>query len=504
MRRTLTFLAIGLTLWPAAAAIAKFGITKTKLLLPRLRPPDSPPIAENVFVDVRSGSPEVTGAHVALVRDRLEDALRDVYRLADRARDAEAVIRVTMDALRAEVRDEVRMERQRVKVGEREVWDEKKKKYKTEDVYKDQDVPVPWRIAEGSVEARVEVRGESDARPVDAGASYHQSFKKQDRIPNEATTEENLKRFLVAGVAGRAVAAVAFSPDPVEALLAVNGELKPGNKLAEAGLFKEALEEWSRRTYKGDTEAARLHNVGVAHEGLAYRLPPREAEHRTHLEQAQDLYRKAKTLDPDEKYFNDPLERIETSLGYATSAARLAADLKHMKEDASERRRAEAAPAPPTGRKPAPAPRPAASASIPLRNGSFESSLAPWTLTGKGSVVEETRRGRVLEVLPGTAEAAVRQAVAVDMPEGRNADLSLEYKVTSGEGQVRILLAYADGAGHDRVSTLPVTSGEGPGAWAPWSTDLAALRPRPARVKEVRIVVEGGTVRLDNVALTVR
>ena len=34
-----------------------------------------------------------------------------------------------------------------------------------------------------------------------------------------------------------------FAPDPVEALLAVNDELKNGNRLMQSGLFQEALEE---------------------------------------------------------------------------------------------------------------------------------------------------------------------------------------------------------------------------------------------------------------------
>jgi hypothetical protein len=49
-----------------------------------------------------------------------------------------------------------------------------------------------------------------------------------------------------------------------------------------------------------------------------------------------------------------------------------------------------------------------------------------------------------------------------------------------------------------------VTAGDPPGDWTPWTGDLVGLRPRATRVKEVRIVTEGGTVLLDNVALTVR
>ena len=109
----------------------------------------------------------------------------------------------------------------------------------------------------------------------------------------------------------------------------------------------------------------------------------------------------------------------------------------------------------------------------------------------------------VLEVGPDRAGAVLKQQVDVDVRDA-DARLSLAYRVASGEGRLRVLLVYADGAGRERTSTLEVTAGEGPGDWSDWSGDLAALRPRPAHVREVRVAVEGGVVRLDNLALTVR
>lgn len=528
MRRSLVPIVLGLALFGSEAALAKFGISKTRVTLPRLRPPAARVLADAVAVDVRSGSPEVTGSHVSLVRSRLEGALRasGLYRLVDRPREADTVIRVTLDDLRAEVRDEVEMEKKRVKIGEKQVWNEKKKKYESEDIYGDRDQPVSIRVAEGTVNATVEVDGEGGRQSRDAGAAYHQRYKVESGVPSEASSEESLRRFLMASASDDIVAQVSFAPDPVEAMLAVNGELKPGNRFAESGLFDQALAEWSRRTYKGDTEAARLHNVGVAQEALAYKFPPHSAEHREHLEQAREHYRRALQLDPGEKYFKPPLERIEMSLGYADQAHTLAADLERFRSELGGRRRAQAPPPPPaapTGAapasKPAPAratpPRPASSApaagptlsgsaglAAPLRNGSFESSLSPWTTAGQAAIVEEPRRGHVLEVVAGAGGARVQQAVGVDVGEG--ATLSLDYKVTAGEGQLRVLVAYADATGRSRTSTLEVTAGEAPGSWSSWSGDLAALRPRPTRVTEVKIVVEGGSVRVDNVALTVR
>ena len=73
---------------------------------------------------------------------------------------------------------------------------------------------------------------------------------------------------------------MSYTIDPVEALLAVDGDLKDGNRLAQGGLWKEALATWvDRKPFKGDKEAARLHNIGVAHEALAYTLPLDSPEH---------------------------------------------------------------------------------------------------------------------------------------------------------------------------------------------------------------------------------
>jgi len=324
----------------APRADAKFGIIKTKLTLPRVRPPEAPLLAETVAVEVRAGGAEITQDFLAIVRGQVEDALRSasVYQLVDRGREADAVVRVRLETIHAEVRDEIRMETRSVKVGEREEWDDKKKKTVYKDVYADRDVPVTWRVVDGSLSASVEVDGPEGPHTSDAGGSYHDQFKTEDKMPPEATDESSLKRFLVQRAADRTVALVAFAPDPVEVLLAVNGELKDGNRYAEAGLWDQALESWGRKTYKGDTEAARLHNVGVGHEALAYRLPPYAAEHRGHLEQARDLYKQAQALDPDEKYFRDPPLRAEVSLQYAASASLFLSELQQYRDAKAAKR----------------------------------------------------------------------------------------------------------------------------------------------------------------------
>jgi hypothetical protein len=498
MRRS-WFAALALLVAVSAPAVAKFGISKTRITLHRSRPPEVPLVGETVAVEVSATSRRISDSQLDQIRDRVEDALRSwkLFTVMDTAKGAETVVRVSVENLEARIRETVEYEEKYVKIGEHQEWNDKKKKYETKADYGNRREPVEVTVASGSISARVKVDTPSGSHSADAGASYNEEFKGAGKVPDEARSEEALEQYLVERAGAQAAAVVSFSPDPVEALLAVDGELKPGNRLAEAGLFQQALAEWNRRTLKGDKEAARLHNVGVAHEGLAYGLPPDAPEHRSELDQASECYRKSLALDPGEKYFAEPIKRIETSLAYAAAATAFQTERQRFFAESGKRRQEARRPA-----ATAPSKVPAVSPGSPLRNGSFESDLSSWTLTGKGAVVREAGRGMVLEVSSDRAAAVLEQKVDVDMA-GSDASLSLAYRVAGGEGRMRVHVVYGDTAGRERTSTLEVTGGEGPGEWSQWSGDLTALRPRPARVRAIRVAVDGGVVRLDNLALTV-
>jgi hypothetical protein len=105
----------------------------------------------------------------------------------------------------------------------------------------------------------------------------------------------------------------------------------------------------------------------------------------------------------------------------------------------------------------------------------------------------------VLELAGAVAPAEAGQSIDVAVAGG--ASLSMEYRVVSGEPPIRVVLEYEDGQGRSRVSTIEVSAGESPGPWSSWRADLDVLRPRPARFTHLRVLVEGGTVRLDDIAL---
>ena len=528
-------------------ALAKFGsLSKTKVTLKRQRPPDAGLVGDTATVEVTTKSRRVSDRQLDRIRQRVEDAVesRNIKLVPS---GADNVVKVEVDDVEARVTDTVIYEDKYVQTGTKQEWNEKKKKYETKAVYGNRREPVRVKTVNGALGARVQVKTPLGQDSADASVSYRDEFKGEVNIPSQASTETALEEYLIDGAAERAAATVAFTADPVEALLATDGDLKDGNRLAEAGLWKEALGAWERKTFKGDKEAARLHNAGVAHEAMAYTFPSDSPEHRAELDKADELYKKALALDPGEKYFSPPIERVQASIGYSDTAKGLAADIAKYKDSASRRqadaesarakktavaqtpvaaappvtaapkpRRAAATPAPtntttPVASTPVPA-APAtsglgssASVAAPLRNGSFESSLSPWTPAGKAAVIDSPGRGKVLQTTGAAGAAAtVTQSIGVDVGNAGAASLSLDYKVVGGEGQIKVFLTYDDPQGRARTSTLEVTAGDPPGAWTPWTADIGGLRPRPSRVKEVRIAVEGGTVLLDNVALTVR
>jgi hypothetical protein len=543
MTRPLAALAVTLAL--CTGAEAKFGISKTKVTLKRTRPPEIILLGDTVTVDVSGRARAVTDRQLDSIRQRVEDAISADASKKLVPRGGDSVVRISVDDFEAKVNDNVTYETHYVKIGEREEWDAKKQKNVIKDVYGNKTEPVRVRTVRGRIGAHVEATTPAGPRTADAGAGYTDEFKGEVRIPEQAQSEDSLEHYLVELAGRHAAATVSFSPDPVEALLAVDGDLKDGNRLAQGGLWKEALGNWvDRKPFKGDKEAARMHNIGVAHEALAYALPIDGPEHRAELTQAQDFYKKALALDPGEKYFTEPMQRIEVSLQYADNAQRYTDETRKYREAHDKRggartaRRQEAdapaAGAPPAAPPDAPAAKPrtappalrkdpapaapkapanvpaqdglasSAGLSLPLRNGSFESGLDPWTVSGKGVVAPEAKRGRVFQAVSSSAPTTLVQPIGVDVQKAPAATLSLDYKVSGGEGRVRVLVAYDDAAGKPRTSTLEVTAGDAPGDWTPWTGDLLALRPKAARLKEVRIVTEGGTILLDNVALTVR
>ena len=83
-----------------------------------------------------------------------------------------------------------------------------------------------------------------------------------------------------------------------------------------------------RRSYKGDTEAARLHNLGVAHEALAYKLRAWDSRSSTAARAGGRRVpdRRARAWIRPQKYFAEPVQPRRDEHGvYARAAADLMA-----------------------------------------------------------------------------------------------------------------------------------------------------------------------------------
>ncbi len=95
------------------------------------------------------------------------------------------------------------------------------------------------------------------------------------------------------------------------------GKLESANKLAESGLWSRYLENLETMTPMPSPhdDAYRLYNIGVAYEALGYQSEDRAAA-KKFLEQASIYYGKAIDGKPDEKFFLEPQNRIETAVAY--------------------------------------------------------------------------------------------------------------------------------------------------------------------------------------------
>jgi tetratricopeptide (TPR) repeat protein len=164
------------------------------------------------------------------------------------------------------------------------------------------------------------------------GAKHH-----QDEGEEPPHTIEDILQILADHAAQRVAARLVTTNERVEVLLA-RGALDDNNRYAEAGQwtkFVEGLETRSPLPNLAD-DAYRLYNIGVGNEALGYKADS-PASAKRYFEQAVVQYRKAGEANPDEKYFVEPVNRIEIALEHykklAAPAPSKAAPTKKGKEE---------------------------------------------------------------------------------------------------------------------------------------------------------------------------
>jgi hypothetical protein len=184
-------------------------------------------------------------------------------------------------------------------------------------------------------QARTRAGGFIDAQPIEV--KYNQEFNqvssaiaetkkiigkiphpgakhRQEDSEDEPHTFEDVLQILVNRSAQHVAARLVTTDERVEVLLA-RGKLDENNRYAEAGQwtrFVENLETMPPLPTIAD-DSYRLYNIGVGDEALGYKAET-PASAKRYFEQAVIQYRKAGEANPDERYFIEPVNRIEIAL----------------------------------------------------------------------------------------------------------------------------------------------------------------------------------------------
>jgi hypothetical protein len=175
-----------------------------------------------------------------------------------------------------------------------------------------------------------------DAEPIDVkynhefdqvSSAISETKKILDKIPrpgarrrnneegeDEPHTMEDVIEILVNRTAQRVTARLVNTTERVEVMLA-RGALDQNNRNADAGQWTKFVEELETMPPLPhlDDDAYRLYNIGVGDEALGYKADS-PASARRYFEQAVMQYRKAGEANPQEKYFIEPVNRIEIAL----------------------------------------------------------------------------------------------------------------------------------------------------------------------------------------------
>jgi hypothetical protein len=265
--------------------------------------------AGSFAVDVKNQS---TGPSRLL--SRLDDSITRSMEDNDnrlRAADAKAEMSVTATLTEWTMnrRRGTRYVSEQRQVGTKQVKDSKGN-WKTEPVY-EYGRNKPTVIDDGAAAIRVEVRrGSQVLGDETARVTFH-----EDRLVEEGSrSTSEVEEELLDRAATKAAGLVTPAREPVKVLLARSDEVDRLNELARSRKWNEwraALQE-TRPHRDPKKDAYRLHNIGVAHEALAYEATADEDTQRL-LTEAAGFVQQAVAAKKDEKYFVEAFSRISSS-----------------------------------------------------------------------------------------------------------------------------------------------------------------------------------------------
>lgn len=309
--------AMGLVVFSIDRAEAQFrkGFTQqtTDVTLKRKRPPKVYLMATDIAVKATAQTRETQALAERLATSLQAELISGDSRLKP---SAEPGTIISCGIGRSEVTTDWGSRRVTVRrrTGEKQVLDSKTGKYRTEDVYTNVEETQRFQTVTGQINITYQAADKSGA-VLDSDSlsgSYKAEFINGDGAPTAGAVEQILLQRIVSQIVPRLVPTF----EGVKVMLGrPNDQVDDVNKLAEAGLWQQALQrlETMKPIQDKNKEPYRVFNIGVANEALAYQAPD-VASAKTFLEQAALKYAAALEMKPDEKYFRDPQMRIDTSI----------------------------------------------------------------------------------------------------------------------------------------------------------------------------------------------
>jgi hypothetical protein len=298
----------------ASAEGQGFGWSKIDATLTRKLPPQIYLARTAISIRVEAQGPKSREAAPQMT-SMLESGLcaKDRRLKLENARP-ETLILCTITQLTSDQHWEERKFTESQKAGERQEWNEKKKRQETKPIYRDVEVTRRFLVMRGSLSVSYQAKDVKSSSILDSenfSTHFSEEFLGGSGAPLLSDVDQRMTRAIVEE---KIIPRLVPTYETVKVLLA-KGQLKAASQLGEAGLWNKMVEtlEMMAALKKPQDDAYRLFNIGVGYEALAYQAEDLLTT-RGFLEKAAVHYGKAIEMKPSEGYFREPQIRIQTAI----------------------------------------------------------------------------------------------------------------------------------------------------------------------------------------------